>query len=83
MKHQIEKLEAQLKELKAVYENEQRLKYETSGCSSDTVISPPIISDLKMKKREIQEKKVMKNLLSLSVLQDPFLWACRLCDQNW
>lgn len=30
MKEQILKLEAQLKELKAVYENEQRVKYETS-----------------------------------------------------
>ena len=30
MKEQIEKLEAQLKELKAVYENEQKIKYENS-----------------------------------------------------
>jgi len=30
MKKQIEKLEAQLKELKEVYENEQRAKYEAS-----------------------------------------------------
>lgn len=30
MKQQIEKLEAQLKELKEVYENEQRIKYEAS-----------------------------------------------------
>jgi hypothetical protein len=30
MKEQIEKLEAQLKELKRVYENEQKLRYEAS-----------------------------------------------------